>query len=53
MEYFLRDTEPQVVIVSPERGRLSSLAFSAGACHVYTLSDKRTGSLLERAACQP
>jgi malonyl-CoA/methylmalonyl-CoA synthetase len=26
---------------------------SAGARHVYTLSDKRTGSLLERAACQP
>lgn len=54
VEYFLRDTEPEVVIVSPERfGRLSSLAFSAGARHVYTLSDKRTGSLLERAACQP
>ena len=54
VEYFLRDTEPEVVIVSPERfGRLSSLAFSAGDRHVYTLSDKRTGSLLERAACQP
>jgi malonyl-CoA/methylmalonyl-CoA synthetase len=54
VEYFLRDTEPEVVIVSPERfGRLSPLAFSAGAHHVYTLSDKRTGSLLERALHQP
>lgn len=54
VEYFVRDTEPDIVIVSPERfGRLSPLAFSAGARHVYTLSDKRTGSLLERALHQP
>jgi hypothetical protein len=32
VEYFLRDTEPEVVIVSPERfGRLSSLAFIESA----------------------
>jgi malonyl-CoA/methylmalonyl-CoA synthetase len=53
VEYFLRDTEPDIVVVSPERfGRLSPLAFCAGAHHVYTLSDKRTCSLLERALHQ-
>ncbi|TSE25053.1 Long-chain-fatty-acid--CoA ligase [Tepidimonas sediminis] len=51
VEYFLRDAEPAAVVVAPARfGRLSQLAFAAGARVVYTLGADRDGTLLDRAA---
>jgi malonyl-CoA/methylmalonyl-CoA synthetase len=49
--YFVRDAEPAVVVCTPAAfGWVSKIAFQAGTQAVYTLSDARSGSLLERAA---
>lgn len=51
MVYFVDNAEPAVVVCTPGNfGWVSKIAFTASAQHVYTLSDDRTGSLLERAA---
>ena len=51
--YFIGDAAPAVVVCSPENfGWVAQIAFKAGTEHVYTLSEHRTGSLLERAAHQ-
>ncbi len=51
IEYFIGNAEPAVVVCSPKNfGWVSKIAFQAGTTHVFTLSDDRTGSLLERAA---
>ena len=50
IEYFIADAQPAVVVCSPGSfGWVSKIAFKAGTGHVFTLSDERTGSLLERA----
>lgn len=49
--YFVRDAEPAAVVCVPQRfGRLSQMAFAAGARLVYTLGADRSGTLLDRAA---
>ncbi|TCS97232.1 malonyl-CoA/methylmalonyl-CoA synthetase [Tepidimonas ignava] len=54
VEYFVRDAEPAAVVCVPERfGRLSAMAFAAGARLVYTLGADRSGTLLQRAAHRP
>jgi malonyl-CoA/methylmalonyl-CoA synthetase len=51
IEYFVGNAEPAVVVCTPDNfGWVSQIAFRAGTQHVFTLSDQRTGSLLERAA---
>ncbi len=51
IDYFVTNAEPAVVVCSPANfGWVSKIAFKAGTQHVFTLSDDRTGSLLERAA---
>ena len=51
IEYFIANAEPAVVVCSPANfSWVSKIAFKAGTGHVFTLSDERTGSLLERAA---
>ena len=51
IEYFIGNAEPSVVVCTPANfGWVSKIAFNAGTEHVFTLSDDRTGSLLERAA---
>ena len=51
IEYFIGDAQPAVVVCSPANfSWVSKIAFRAGTGHVFTLSDERTGSLLERAA---
>ena len=51
LEYFIGNAEPAVVVCSPANFVwLSRLAFRAGTKNVYTLSDDRSGSLLDRAA---
>jgi malonyl-CoA/methylmalonyl-CoA synthetase len=51
--YFIGDAAPAVVVCAPENfGWVAQIAFKAGTEHVYTLSEHRTGSLLERAAHQ-
>ncbi len=50
LQHFLRDAEPAVVVCTASQfSGLSQLAFAAGAAHVFTLNDDRTGSLLQRA----
>ena len=50
IEYFIADAQPAVVVCSPANfSWVSKIAFGAGTGHVFTLSDERTGSLLERA----
>ena len=50
IEYFIGNAEPAVVVCAPANfGWVSKIAFKAGTGHVFTLSDARTGSLLERA----
>ncbi|MET4580182.1 malonyl-CoA/methylmalonyl-CoA synthetase [Ottowia thiooxydans] len=50
MEYFIGNAEPAVVVCSSKNFNwVSKLSFKAGARHVFTLDDDRTGSLLERA----
>jgi malonyl-CoA/methylmalonyl-CoA synthetase len=52
--YFVGNAEPAVVVCAPKNFPwVSKIAFQAGAKHVFTLGDDRTGSLLERAAWQP
>ena len=51
IEYFIGNAEPAVVVCSPANfGWVSKIAFKAGTQNVFTLSDDRTGSLLQRAA---
>ena len=51
IEYFIANAEPAVVVCSPANfSWVSKIAFKAGTGHVFTLSDERSGSLLERAA---
>ncbi len=51
MEYFLDNSKPAVVVCSPNCfSWLSKLAFKSGTQQVYTLGERRDGSLLERAA---
>jgi len=51
MAYFVDNAAPAVVVCTPSNfGWVSKIAFTAGVQHVYTLSDERSGSLLERAA---
>ena len=51
IEYFVGNAEPAVVVCSSRNFTwVSKLAFKAGARHVFTLDENRTGSLLERAA---
>jgi malonyl-CoA/methylmalonyl-CoA synthetase len=49
--YFIGNAEPAVVVCSGRNfGRISKTAFQSGTCHVFTLDDDRTGTLLDRAA---
>lgn len=51
IEYFVGNAEPAVVVCTPGNfGWVSQIAFRSGTQNVFTLSDQRTGSLLERAA---
>lgn len=51
LEYFLSDAEPKVVVTTPERfADVSRIAFKAGARQVFSLGERREGSLLARAA---
>ena len=51
--YFIANAEPSVVVCGTRSFPwLSTLAFKAGVKNVFTLNDDRTGSLLDRAACQ-
>jgi malonyl-CoA/methylmalonyl-CoA synthetase len=51
IEYFVNNAEPAVVVCSKKNfGWVSKIAFKAGTQNVFTLSDDRTGSLLDRAA---
>ncbi|WP_019141674.1 malonate--CoA ligase [Noviherbaspirillum massiliense] len=53
MEYFIGDAEPAVVVCSPANfGWVSKIAFQSGTRHVFTLGERRDGSLLARAAHQ-
>ncbi|HSY30146.1 MAG TPA: malonyl-CoA synthase [Burkholderiaceae bacterium] len=53
IEYFVGNAEPAVVVCSPQNfGWVSQIAFKSGTRHVFTLSDQRSGSLLERATHQ-
>ncbi|MBI1891984.1 MAG: malonyl-CoA synthase [Burkholderiales bacterium] len=50
IEYFIGNAEPSVVVCSPQNfGWVSKIAFKAHTKHVFTLGDRRDGSLLERA----
>src|SRR6056300_356789 len=52
--YFLENATPAVVVCSPANfGWVSKLAFKNGVERVFTLSDDRQGTLLERAAAMP
>lgn len=54
IDYFLNNAEPAVVVCSPPNfGWVASIAFNAGAAHVFTLGEEREGTLLTRAARQP
>jgi malonyl-CoA/methylmalonyl-CoA synthetase len=51
--YFVGDAEPAVFVCSPQNfGWVAQIAFKSGTAHVFTLSEHRTGSLLERAMHQ-
>jgi malonyl-CoA/methylmalonyl-CoA synthetase len=53
IEYFVGNAEPAVVVCAPKNfAWVGKIAFQAGAKHVFTLGDDRSGSLLERAAWQ-
>ena len=50
IDYFIANAEPAVVVCSPQNfGWVSQIAFKSGTRHVFTLSEQRSGSLLERA----
>ena len=52
--YFVGDAKPAVVVCAPQNfGWVTQIAFKAGTSHVYTLSEHRSGSLLERAQHYP
>ena len=59
IDYFIGNAEPAVVFCSPQNfGWVSQIAFKSGTRHVFTLSEQRSGSLLERAThhadqCEP
>jgi malonyl-CoA/methylmalonyl-CoA synthetase len=49
--YFIGNAEPAVVVCCGRNfGWVSRIAFLAGASHVFTLDDDRSGTLLDRAA---
>jgi malonyl-CoA/methylmalonyl-CoA synthetase len=51
IEYFIGNATPAVVVCCPKNfGWVSKIAFKAGTQNVFTLSDERTGTLLNRAA---
>jgi malonyl-CoA/methylmalonyl-CoA synthetase len=51
VDYFLRDSQPRVVIVRPQdRERIAPLASAAGILHLETLGTSGEGSLIELAA---
>jgi malonyl-CoA/methylmalonyl-CoA synthetase len=51
IEYFIGNAEPAVVVCSPANfSWVSRIAFHAGTRNVFTLSDERSGTLLDRAA---
>jgi malonyl-CoA/methylmalonyl-CoA synthetase len=51
IDYFLHDCEPAVFICSKSHADWAgAIALKAGARHVFTLDDDRSGSLLERAS---
>ncbi len=53
IEYFIGDAEPSVFVCSPaHREWIEPLAARHGVPHVFTLSDERTGTLLDAAADQ-
>ena len=52
--YFIGDATPGVVACAPQNfGWVAQIAFKAGTSHVFTLSEQRSGSLLERAQHYP
>jgi malonyl-CoA/methylmalonyl-CoA synthetase len=52
--YFIGDATPAVVVCAPQNfGWVAQIAFKAGTAHVFTLSECRSGSLLERAQHYP
>jgi len=54
LAYFIGDAEPAVFVCSPENvAWVSEIAQAAGTQHILTLSDARTGTLLEQATPQP
>ncbi len=51
VQYFIGNAEPDVVVcLDRNLGWVSEIAREAGAAHVFTLNDDRSGSLLEQAA---
>jgi malonyl-CoA/methylmalonyl-CoA synthetase len=49
--YFVGNAEPAVVVCTPANfGWVSKIAFQAGTRYVMTLTDQRSGSLLDRVA---
>jgi malonyl-CoA/methylmalonyl-CoA synthetase len=51
IDYFLHDCEPAVFVCSKSHADWAgAIALKAGARHVFTLDDDRSGSLLERAS---
>ena len=54
IEYFLGNAEPDVVVCTPENEPwVERIARNAGVRHIYTLGDKRAGTLLQAAAGMP
>lgn len=54
LAYFIEDASPEVVVCDPANfGWIASLAFQRNTRHVFTLSDRRSGTLLDRAAHYP
>ena len=50
LAYFVANAEPALVVCTPSNfGWVSKIAFQAGTANVMTLSDQRSGSLLDRA----
>jgi malonyl-CoA/methylmalonyl-CoA synthetase len=51
LDYFLRDAEPRVVVCAPSRfAEIEPIARAAGCRQVFTLGDRRDGTLLVAAA---
>ena len=48
MEYFLGDAQPAIVVCRAQaREMIATLAQASGCCHVYTLDESGSGSLIE------